>query len=388
MKTIGWPRTATHWATIAIFLLLVSLRFVSAQIIDPVSPVGPASPILRPLLSIVSPSDHAVFFAPVNIPIFTYSPQTNVEFFAGTNDLGRGICIGLGPTARPPGLAQPGFVVTRLIPRLENLYYCVWTNAPVGTYALYVIASFPPEIPLQIISSQVDITILPSPTNSNPTDIASIVTTDPVAIAGTNSYAWPGEPVAVPTWLSWPPSTWQWFTNWGPRNALFTVRRFGNVTSNLTVNYDIGGTASNGVDYVTLPGSVTIPAGDADALIPVVPIDNGPPYLPKTVILTLNPDTNAPPDYLVGFPPRAEALILETWPRPLPFLLPDASFHVNATGPDGAWFCIQYSTNLLNWSSLCTNQVFQGSIDFIDPDAPNHPARFYRTVPVTNPPAN
>jgi hypothetical protein len=385
MKTIGWPRTATRCVTTAIFLLLASLRFVSAQIIDP---IGPAGLIFRPELSIVSPSDHAVFFAPVNIPIFAYSVQTNVEFFAGTNYIGPGICIGLGPIARPPGVAQPGFVVTRLIPRLEHLYYCIWTNAPVGTYALTAIASFPPTVPLEIVSPPVDITILPSPTNSNPTDIASIVATDPIAIAGTNAFFWPGGPIAVPTWSTWPPSTWQWFTNWGPRNALFTVHRFGNASSNLTVNYNIGGTASNGVDYVTLPGSVTIPAGGHDGIIPVVPIDNGAPYLPKTVILTLAADTNVPPDYLVGFPPRAEALILEKWPRPLPFLLPDASFHVNAPGPDGAWFCIQYSTNLLNWSSLCTNQVFQGSIDFIDPDAPNNPGRFYRTVPVTNTPTD
>ena len=384
MKTSGRPPTASHCGVLAVIFLLSFTPFVSAQIIDPIDP------IVGPVPRIISPANHAVFYAPVDIPIFAYALRTNVEFYAGTNDLGPGISLGLGPVARPPGVAQPDFVIARPIPRLENLYYRVWTNAPAGTDPLTVVVSgsLAVDDPLSRTSPPVNITILSSPTNSNPTDIAGIVATDPIAIAGTNSWFWPGEPVAVPSWLSWPPIRWQYFTNWGPRSALFTVCRFGNASSNLTVHYNIGGTASNGVDYVTLPGSVTIPAGGARALIPIVPIDNGPPYIPKTVILALTADTNAPPDYLVGFPPRAEALILQEWPRPLPLRLPDGSFHVNASGPDGAWFCIQSSTNLINWSSLSTNQVFQGSIDFIDPDAQTQPSRFYRAVPLADAPAN
>ena len=40
-------------------------------------------------------------------------------------------------------------------------------------------------------------------------------------------------------------------------------------TNDLTVFYTIQGTASNGVDYVALPGSVTIPAGSLYVDIPV-----------------------------------------------------------------------------------------------------------------------
>jgi len=159
----------------------------------------------------------------------------------------------------------------------------------------------------------------------------------------------------------------------------------------LTVNYNIGGTASNGVDYVALPGFVDISAGSACEAIPIVPIDNGSNHIAKTVVLALAPDTNTPPDYLVGFPPRAEAIILYHWPRPLPLLLPDGSFHLNDSGtnggPDGAWFSVQNSADLVNWSSIGTNQVFQGSIDFIDPDAPGSLGGFYRVVPLTNSPS-
>jgi hypothetical protein len=35
---------------------------------------------------------------------------------------------------------------------------------------------------------------------------------------------------------------------------------------------------------------------------------------------------------------------------------------------------------------VLTNQVVNGGIDFVDPDAAADPARYYRTVPELNPP--
>jgi hypothetical protein len=156
----------------------------------------------------------------------------------------------------------------------------------------------------------------------------------------------------------------------------------------LTVPYAIGGTASNGVDYVALPGSVTISAGQRRALITIVPNDDGPPDVNKTVVLALTPSTNTPPDYLLGFPRRAAAIIIDSnGPRPVTGLLPGGSFHLVTPGPDAAWFCIEYSTNLNDWTPVCTNQVINGSIDFVDPDVQSNPSRFYRAVPLTNPPS-
>lgn len=140
------------------------------------------------------------------------------------------------------------------------------------------------------------------------------------------------------------------------------------------------------MDYVTLPGFVNIPSGRAYGLIPIVPVDNGSNNVARSVILTLAPSTNTPPDYVVGIPPCAEAIILYHWPRPLPLLLSGGGFHFNANGPDGAWFAVQSSPDLLNWSSLSTNQVFQGSVDFIDPNMSGSPAGFYRIVPQNSSP--
>ena len=284
---------------------------------------------------------------------------------------------------------------TPFVARFRSLWCLVWTNAPPTNYSITAVAkgsmTFDPLNGLSRTSAPVNITVLSSTNGTNPTDIVNITATDPIAIAGTNmSWVWAGLTNKVPAWTNWPPPRWGYFTNWGPKPALFTVRRLGDASDDLTVNYKISGTASNGVDYVALPGSLNIPAGSGYGLIPIVPVDNGSNNLVKTVVLTLSPATNTP-TYNIGFPPRAEALIVYRWPRPIPILLggvlppagiflPDGAFHFNASGPDGAWFTLQNSTDLMNWTSICTNQVVQGSVDFIDPNASGNSSGFYQVV--------
>jgi len=403
MKAMQVLRIARRCGVLASMLWLAFPRPAAAQTFF--SAINRTNPEVR----IISPANHAAFFAPVDIAIFAYAHRsladalditfTNVEFFAatssGTNDLGGGFDL----DSTHPSLKDTygNFVIARPVIRLGSVYCLVWTNAPAGSYALTAVAQGhePGLASVSRTSAPVNITILASPITSAPTNIVSIVATDPIAIAGTNAcWVWPGMTNAIPAWTNWPPPRWQNFTNWGPKNALFTVRRFGDVSTDLTVNYNIGGTATNGVDYATLTNFVIIPAGEACALIPVVPIDNGTTNFTKTVVLTLTQDTNTPPGYIVGIPPRAVAVILDNWPwpRPVPLLLPDGSFHFNASGtnggPDGAWFSVQNSSDLQNWSPVATNQVFQGSIDFVDPDAPDYSTRFYRILQLPNAPSN
>jgi hypothetical protein len=56
----------------------------------------------------------------------------------------------------------------------------------------------------------------------------------------------------------------------------------------LTVNYTLTGSASNGVDYVTLPGSVTFDASQTTTNITVTPIDDSVTETTETVILSIN----------------------------------------------------------------------------------------------------
>ena len=54
--------------------------------------------------------------------------------------------------------------------------------------------------------------------------------------------------------------------------GVFTISRTGvSMASAVTVRYSLGGTPQNGVDYQTLPGSVTIPAGASSVNVKLVP---------------------------------------------------------------------------------------------------------------------
>ena len=373
------------------------LSTVSAPVSIIVEPGPPTN--IPPVVRITSPPEHAVFRAPVTVPIFAYAFDpgglvTAVEFFDGSNLLGLGSPIGPIPLpVTPIAYTTPVSPAAVSYPPISivtptNLFVYVWSNAPVGDHVLTALAT--DNHGGATVSPPVDITILPPvPPPTNRPDIVSIVATDPVAIAGTNCWPWLGLVDAPPTWSNWTAAAaiLRIFTNCGPKDAVFTVHRWGETNDSVDVTYAIGGTASNGVDYMALPGTVTIAAGERSAQITVVPTGVTNSRAISTVILSLTRDTNVPPDYVVGIPPKAEAIILNgDRPWPATAALSDQTFHLNATGPDGAWFHIECSSDLVNWTALCTNQVVGGSIDFLDPDASATMARYYRAVPEPGPP--
>jgi subtilase family serine protease len=61
-------------------------------------------------------------------------------------------------------------------------------------------------------------------------------------------------------------------TEAGRTTGTFTVARTGSTSASLTVLYTVGGTATPGLDYTALSGSVVIPAGASAAPIVVTPI--------------------------------------------------------------------------------------------------------------------
>ena len=91
----------------------------------------------------------------------------------------------------------------------------------------------------------------------------------------------------------------------GPDQAVFTVRRTGGTTSDLTVTYTLGGTAGNGVDYLALTGSVVIPLGQTAATVVIVPIDDRMFEPDETVTFILAPTTR----YTTGGAAQATAVI-------------------------------------------------------------------------------
>ena len=86
--------------------------------------------------------------------------------------------------------------------------------------------------------------------------------------------------------------------------GVFTVSRTGATEASLLVFYELSGTARNGVDYLELPRTITIPAGAASASITVKPIDDSLAEGTETVVATLVPSPTLSPiePYRVGFP--------------------------------------------------------------------------------------
>ncbi len=192
------------------------------------------------------------------------------------------------------------------------------------------------------------------------------------------------------------------------RSAAFAIYRTGDMTNPLTVSYTIGGTANNGVDYDTLPASVTIPTGAASVSIVVNPIDD--PYQDdmESVSLTLHtpPLDVQPPAYALAatsttqrsagvtirdiyvaplnrfqralrlrFPGRYAVV-----PRPQDPLAPPPP--ANLVG-----WKVEASANLMNWEQIGTVDTTEEVDEFVDLEAADHGQRFYRFVPILTPPA-
>ncbi|BBH37997.1 hypothetical protein myaer102_04770 [Microcystis viridis NIES-102] len=82
----------------------------------------------------------------------------------------------------------------------------------------------------------------------------------------------------------------------GTQNLIYTFTRTGSTTNPLTVNFSVGGTATNGTDYASIPTSVIFAANSATATVIVDPTADTTVESDETVILTLAAGTG----YTIG----------------------------------------------------------------------------------------
>jgi hypothetical protein len=338
-------------------------------------------PAARPNVRITRPLNGQAFppSTPIEIRAETRDPDGycwKAEFFAGSTKLGeRVVAFLIAPTNGT------------MIP-----FEFTWKEPPVGQHVLTVRAT--DSTGFVGVSEPVSITVGQPITNKVP--VVSIVASEPLAIEGTNCWGWsnptnryPEATAQVPSYSFYPERPIWWFTNCGPKNATFTIRRSGSTNEDLTVYYLVRGTATNGVDYELLPSNVVIPAGSRKAPVLIVPKEDNVLERVETVVLELvhPPYANPlPPPYLIGRPGRAAAAIVDSSNPRLPLgPLPDRSFYIGTPGSDGSWYTVQRSMDMQNWETVCTNQVIQGAVQFVDPDAADVPRQFYRALPVPEP---
>jgi alpha-tubulin suppressor-like RCC1 family protein len=235
------------------------------------------NPVLNvlPTVTIIFPTNGASFTALANVRLHALVTDADgpagaafVEFFTETER------IGVGTYTEP----QPGH---------EAHFYFTWEDVPAGTYR--IVAKATDIVGASNFSAPVHITVLESSTNGIP--VVTIRASDPEA----------SEQNSDP--------------------AVFVVSRSPVSDRPLTVYYRVGGSASNGVDYVALSSPVVIAAGAASAEIVVRPVDDTLVEGTEVVLvgLTLPPIAPAvypplPPPYYLGEPSNAQAFIRDNDP--------------------------------------------------------------------------
>ena len=303
-----------------------------------------------PTVAIVSPPNGAVFSAPLDLRLVAAAGDpdgwvASVEFFDGTNSLGivrNPIAIVDTAPVRLPDLKNDVLTGNTL----GRPFILVWSNVPPGKHILTAVAT--DNVGDKTRSRPIEIAV------REPADLplVRIMATDAVAREGTTN------------------------------TATFRIRRTGPTNSALTVFYQIRGTASNGVDYVTIANSLTIPAARRNARIVVTPINDNLPERVETVVLRLTPPPFDPPTYEIGRPVRAGAVILDNdHPLVLHERLSDPGLHLRLQAEDGLPFRLESSSDLLTWEEEAADIVVDEGVSFVEDTLGEQVSRFLRVVP-------
>jgi len=172
-------------------------------------------------------------------------------------------------------------------------------------------------------------------------------------------------------------------SNSGLNTATFVINRAGPTNDPLAILFKLGGTASNGMDYAAITNPLIIPAGQRSARLVINPIDDNQRELVETVIATLLESNSAAPDYELGFPRRAAAVMVDNdRVRPHCCRLADGCFNLCVPAEADQCFRIEVTNDFKVWTPVCTLASKEGAIHYVDPDASTESQRFYRLVPM------
>ncbi len=128
---------------------------------------------------------------------------------------------------------------------------------------------------------------------SEPDELIAVINNQTALSLTASYFSYVSSPTLPSITLAVSPSS---VTEDGTTNLVYTFTRSGSITNLLTVNYSIGGTATNGTDYTSIPTSVTFVAGSSTATVTVDPTPDTTVESDETVALTLTSGTG----YTIG----------------------------------------------------------------------------------------
>ncbi|HSH17323.1 MAG TPA: Calx-beta domain-containing protein, partial [Verrucomicrobiae bacterium] len=192
--------------------------------------------------------------------------------------------------------------------------------------------------------------------------------------------------------------------------ARIEVRRTGSQAEALSVHYELGGEAQNGVDYNPLSGMAVIPAGAGQTTINIVAIEDFVTEPFERLIVTLaesgcdagsgsaegcyQTDARGTAVAYIGDQPVLPPLpsgspALNASPKPVYFAgldrLVGQGTMLSLVSDPGARFTLQVSSDLRTWYDLGELTCVSGRMDFLDVDAAQETTRYYRVVPAPEP---
>jgi hypothetical protein len=162
----------------------------------------------------------------------------------------------------------------------------------------------------------------------------------------------------------------------GNNPATFTFSRGGDTNAAITVNFKIGGTASNGVDYAAVSNTISFAAGQTSSNLLITPISEPSATGHKTVILKLlrhaEFDSTNSSNYFAGSLERAVAYIAYNYTNVPPtvsivsptngtsFLsLPNINIAANASDSNGWVTSVEFLANGAS-VGVVSNSLFEG----------------------------
>lgn len=116
--------------------------------------------------------------------------------------------------------------------------------------------------------------------------------------------------------------------------ARVAFQRSGNLARPLEVDYLLAGTATTGLDYLTPPGRIVIPAGASSAILTLVPIDDSLVEGDETIEIRIGDS----PTYNVAFPGQTTLLLLDD---EFPIVTVEATVPEAVEGGDPGQFVIR-----------------------------------------------